>query len=542
MLVDSPEKPAAEPRNRFRGFAFEEPHAEESHAAESPPPALVIAEIGSNAETSTSKAAESASRCPTPHLPPVEEQELDSPRSPSPPRPAASSSTRDASSAFSPRTASPSSRTPTLFPEYAADDAAAHAPYTSPQFEHRGDPSASSPAPQSSRTHIESSESARFAGAWCPPEPIVVLPRPPPRPLDPKRDAVAVVVATNTYTLAQSGRQIELVRRVLVHNGEKVLYDRRVEIRAPTLLNALEFDRTNRDDRAATLTPYSEVIRDLARHLPYCYCVFHDRAKTLAALRLALPSERSFDIGLHVHLRNDALRRGGRNVTRSRHRIVPLEDLWQPILGYAMPSVLQSQAAGILRIFSNIARTMGPTPQIPSTNYTPQLEWLTRGDVVHELSSSLLIEQRALETNREAPRESTIDTDELLPPKKGSAPFRFDVQRVRGIDLRRFETVNRMFAVAPHFGLAFLRLLVERDIVPASYATELANRQRVRLSVHDPTLAVFAININAPDAETVETAAAAFEEFLMLDDIKIAALAEACEFPEFEAVEIVRRA
>ena len=311
-----------------------------------------------------------------------------------------------------------------------------------------------------------------------------------------------MVVATNTYTLAQSGRQVELVRRVLVHNGEKVIYDRRVEIRAPTLLNALEFDRTNREDMAATLTPYSEVIRDLARHLPYCYCVFHDRAKTLAALRLALPIERSFDIGLHVHLRNDALRRGGKNVTRSRHRVVPLEDLWQPILGYAMPSVLQSQAAGILRIFSNIARTMGPTPQMPSTNYTPQLEWLTRGDVVHELSSSLLIEQRALETNSEAPRELTTDTDELLPPKKGSAPFRFEVQRVVGIDLRRFETVNRMFAVAPHFGLAFLRLLVERDIVPASYQTELANRQRVRLSVHDPTLAVFPININAPDAES----------------------------------------
>ena len=290
------------------------------------------------------------------------------------------------------------------------------------------------------------------------------------------------------------------------------------------------------------MAPYSEVIRDLARHLPYCYCVFHNRAKTLAALRLALPIERSFDIGLHVHLRNDALRRGGKNVTRSRHRVVPLEDLWQPILGYVMPSVLQSQAAGILRIFSRIAKTMGPTPQTPSTNVTPQLEWLTRGDVVHELSSSLLIEQRALETNGGVPRDLAPDAGELLPPKKGSAPFRFELQRVVGIDLRRFETVNRMFALAPHFGLAFLRLLVSRDVVPASYQTELANRQRVRLSVHDPTLVVFPITINAPDAETTETAAAAIEEFLMLDDIRIATLAESCEFPEFEAVEIVRRA
>ena len=347
----------------------------------------------------------------------------------------------------------------------------------------RGDSTSTSPAPQSSRSHVESSESTRVAATWCPPEPVVALPKPPPRSLDPKKDAVAVVVATNTYTLAQSGRQVELVRRVVVQSREKTIYDRRVEIRAPTLLNALEVDRTNRDDIAAPLTPYSEVIRELARHLPYCYCVFHDRAKTLAALRLALPIERSFDIGLHVHLRNDALRRGGKNVTRSRHRVVPLEDLWQPILGYSMPSGLRLRADGILRIFARIARSMGPTPQMPSTNTTPQLEWLSRGDVVHELSASLLIEQRAVETTSEASREISLDSDELLPPKKGSAPFRFELQRVVGIDLRRFETVNRLFTLAPHFGLAFLRLLVERDIVPADYPTELANRQRRRLSI-----------------------------------------------------------
>ena len=79
MLLDSPEKPAAESRSRLSAFAFDE-----ERAAGSPPPALVIAESGPDAESSASKAAEPASRCPTPHLPPVEEQELDSPRSPSP--------------------------------------------------------------------------------------------------------------------------------------------------------------------------------------------------------------------------------------------------------------------------------------------------------------------------------------------------------------------------------------------------------------------------------------------------------------------------
>ena len=231
--------------------------------------------------------------------------------------------------------------------------------------------------------------------------------------------------------------------------------------------------------------------------------MFHDRAKALAALRLALPIERSFDIGLHIHLRNDALRRGGRNITRSRQRVVPLEDLWQPILGYVMPSVLQSQAVGILRIFANIAKTMGLTPQTPSTNWTPQVEWVSRGDVVHELSASLLIEQRALETHSGGPRELAPDVGELVPPKKGSAPFRFELRRVVGIDLRRFEAVNRMFDLAPHFGLAMLRLLVERDVVPADYPSELAGRQRTRIATRDTSLVVYAININAPDAESV---------------------------------------
>ena len=50
--------------------------------------------------------------------------------------------------------------------------------------------------------------------------------------------------------------------------------------------------------------------------------------------------------------------------------------------------------------------------------------------------------------------------------------------------------MNRLFALAPHFGLAFLRLLVNRDIVPADYPTELANRQRARLATHDISLVV----------------------------------------------------
>ena len=200
------------------------------------------------------------------------------------------------------------------------------------------------------------------------------------------------------------------------------------------------------------------------------------------------------------------------------------------------------RAEGMLRIFATISRTMGMTSQTPSMNTTPQFEWLSRGDVVHELSASLLIEQRAIGTTREAQRETAIESDELMPPKKGSAPFRFELQRVVGIDLRRLGTINRLLTVAPHFGLAFLQLLVDLNIVPADYPLELANRQRQRIAKHDVTLAVFPININAPDSETLAAAAEAIEDFLMFDDSRIAALAERPAFPEFETIEVVRRA
>jgi hypothetical protein len=343
------------------------------------------------------------------------------------------------------------------------------------------------------------------------------------------------------YTLAESGRQVELVRRVVVQNCEKTIYDRRVEIRAPTLLSTLSLDHSTREDLAAPLAPYSEVIRDLAQHLPYCFCVFHDRTKTLSALRLALPIERSFDLGLHVHLRNDAVRRGGKNVTRSRHRVIPLEDLWQPILEHPMPRDLRLRAAGMLRLFASISRSMVPTPLMPSMSTTPQFEWLSRGDVVHELAATLLIEQRSRGASSETPREPATDSGELPPPRRGSAPFRFELQRVVGIDLRRFDTVNRLFKLAPHVSLAMLRLLVERDVVPADYPTELAGRQRARIAKNDRSEVVFPININAPDADSVTAAADAIEDFLLFDDARIAALAEAVNFPDFESLEIARR-
>ena len=171
-------------------------------------------------------------------------------------------------------------------------------------FERRGDSTSSSPAPQPSRTHTELSDTASATATWYPSEPSPVRPKPPPRALDPTKDAVAVVVATNSYTLTESGRKIELVRRVLVHRADKTLYDRRVEIRAPTLLNALEVDRSNYEDFTAPISPYSEVIRELSRAL------------TVSLLRVPRPLEDT---------RCAATRTSDRAMLRSRPPCAPSE-------------------------------------------------------------------------------------------------------------------------------------------------------------------------------------------------------------------------
>ena len=124
VLVESPEKPA-ETHARLSSFAFDE-----ERSRDTPPPALVIAESESSTGPTASKAAEPASRAATPQLPIVEDPELESPRSPSPMPPAESSVSRRVETATSPRPVTPASSTPMAYPEYTADEEAAHATWT----------------------------------------------------------------------------------------------------------------------------------------------------------------------------------------------------------------------------------------------------------------------------------------------------------------------------------------------------------------------------------------------------------------------------
>lgn len=230
---------------------------------------LVIAKSKSNIETPANEIAESLSARSSSRPRFTEEPMLESPRSQSPAPPDTILVPHEVFAVPTPRATSPASQAPMRYPEYDADDVAAHAPFTSPLFEHRGNSSLSSLAPQTSKTHCELKREREcrrdfvldVTGA-CTPK------APPSRAFDPTIDVAAVVVVTNSYTFKKSGRKIELVRRVVVQSLKEVVQHRRIKMWAPELLNPLEIDRFNTDNYFASLTPYTDVIRELAINLP----------------------------------------------------------------------------------------------------------------------------------------------------------------------------------------------------------------------------------------------------------------------------------
>ena len=67
------------------------------------------------------------------------------------------------------------------------------------------------------------------------------------------------------------------------------------------------------------------MVRDLSALLTQRYMVYNDRDAVLDALRFALPLDRTTDVGHVMHLRNDALRRGGTCWCRTRRQLVGID-------------------------------------------------------------------------------------------------------------------------------------------------------------------------------------------------------------------------
>ena len=150
----------------------------------------------------------------------------------------------------------------------------------------------------------------------APPEqvPLLSAPRAPPETIDPAQAAVTIAIETSRFVIdGYAGVQMKLVNRIVVIDATGVLADWRDRCEAPIILT--ENTILNAPDpaivRRTPLKQYTEMVRDMSALLTRRYMVFYDRDAVLDALLFALPLERTTDVGHVMHLRNDALRRGG---------------------------------------------------------------------------------------------------------------------------------------------------------------------------------------------------------------------------------------
>ena len=112
-----------------------------------------------------------------------------------------------------------------------------------------------------------------------------------------------------------------------------------------------------REARLAAKT-YSELVHYLVHTMSDRFFVFYDREATLDALRIALPRDRTIDLGRQILLRNDELRAGGKIWIRSRGRLAPLQGLWEPLLRTHFPDDLAARGRGMISLFRMFAQVL----------------------------------------------------------------------------------------------------------------------------------------------------------------------------------------
>ena len=158
---------------------------------------------------------------------------------------------------------------------------------------------------------------------------------------------------------------MKLVNHIIVVYATGVLADWRVRCEAPTILT--ENTILNAPDpavvRRTPLKQYTEMVRHLSALLTRRYMVFYDHDAVLDALRFALPLERTTDVEHVMHLRNDALRRGGTCWCRTRRQLVSLDALWRALIGGRIHTDPIVRAQGLLRMFDRVAVSI-PPPEV----------------------------------------------------------------------------------------------------------------------------------------------------------------------------------
>ena len=235
-----------------------------------------------------------------------------------------------------------------------------------------------------------------------------------------------VLVESTRFTFKANNAPVEIARHVVIQTDGGTLANWRVDIRTPTILNSLDYQLIYpARESQLPLKKYSELVHFLFDSLSDRYFVFYDRESTLEALRLALPRDRSVDVGLHVLLRNDVLRAGATIWNRSRSRLAPLRVRWEPILQTHVPENLADRARGIMQHFKNFGAFLAQPTTAGAAVLTGTDNWRSLPGTELSLEDSLLLElESGASVERRRPEaEAALEIINEL--KRWSAPFHF---------------------------------------------------------------------------------------------------------------------
>ena len=298
--------------------------------------------------------------------------------------------------------------------------------------------------------------------------------------------AVVVLVESTRFTFKANGAPVDIARHVVVQTDNGTQVNWRIDIRTPTVLNSLDNQLIYpARESQPSLKKYSELVHFLLDSLRDRYFVFYDQESTLEALRLALPRDRSVDVGLHVLLRNDALMAGGTIWNRSRSRLALLKGLWEPILRTHVLENLVDRARGIMQLFKNFGASLAQPTTAGAAVLTATDNWRSRPGTELSLEDSLLLELESGASVERRRREAEAALEIINEPQRGSAPFHFVLRGAGGINKRRVEALNALLKLVPHAGLALLNMLLQADLIashaarvhPASAETHQSERE-----------------------------------------------------------------
>ena len=214
--------------------------------------------------------------------------------------------------------------------------------------------------------------------------------------------------------------------------------------------------------------------------------MLHDREAVFCALRFELPADRSFDIGTSILLSNDTLRAGGSCWCRSRHRCVPIADIWEPILKRAVAADPNEFALSLLDLYARASR-QSHTPSSTIEGFEARALWRSSPARVLKLKESLNLEtvsDRASWPRLYRSRQS-VPALEAIP--LGDPAFVVSLRMWPAADTFKSSAVNALLRCFPPAGSALLAYLVERHLIPLSFIEDCKRVQhdRIRARLHN---------------------------------------------------------